>query len=183
MRAVIIIFVLLAVLAGAWFAASKGIIPVKQMVAQNPKMRPVLSALHLVPATAPKLPTLKLASSKPVKQKVSVEAAPEVVSPVQAPPVVTSAVLAPPPAIPASEVTLQAIYATMDPGDIARIAAKQTDTEVINILSSLDEKKAGSVMAALPVDRAARIAHVMATGEASPEKIASSRHHPATSIP
>lgn len=53
------------------------------------------------------------------------------------------------------------IYATMSADDIARISAKLPDPDVVAVLTSLDEKKSGKVLAALPVDRAARLTHRM----------------------
>ncbi len=50
------------------------------------------------------------------------------------------------------------IYDTMSPDDLARIFAKQGDNQVVLALSAMDEKKAGKVMAALPADRAAKLA-------------------------
>ena len=50
------------------------------------------------------------------------------------------------------------IYDTMSPDDLARIFAKQGDSQVVSALSAMDEKKAGKVMAALPADRAAKLA-------------------------
>ena len=53
------------------------------------------------------------------------------------------------------------IYATMSADDIARISAKLPDPDVVTVLTSLDEKKSGKILAALPVDRAAKITERM----------------------
>ena len=53
------------------------------------------------------------------------------------------------------------IYATMSADDIARISAKLPDPDVVAVLTALDEKKSGKILAALPVDRAAKITVLM----------------------
>ena len=67
---------------------------------------------------------------------------------------------APAPAAPLAALApkLADIYDTMSPDDLARIFAKQGDSQVVSALSAMDEKKAGKVMAALPADRAAKLA-------------------------
>ena len=71
---------------------------------------------------------------------------------------------------------LTAIYAAMSPDDIARIFAKVPDPDVIATLIQLDEKKAGKILAALPDDRAARLArrmsHPSMASAASPAPLA-----------
>ena len=45
--------------------------------------------------------------------------------------------------------------------DLARIFGKLPDPDVIQSLAQLDEKKAGQVLATLPVDRSARLTRRM----------------------
>ncbi len=49
----------------------------------------------------------------------------------------------------------------MSPDDLARIFTKLSDPAVIQSLLPMDEKKAGKLLAALPPDRAARLARQM----------------------
>jgi len=83
------------------------------------------------------------------------------------------------------------IYDTMKPDDLAHLFGKLSDASVADALSRMDEGKAGKVLVAMPVDRAAKITALMnrvasgaqpATGVAQ-EPLQSPTPSLATSVP
>ena len=66
-----------------------------------------------------------------------------------------------PTAAPDTAGKLSAIYTAMSADDLVTIFSKLPDPDVVSALMSLDEKKAGKVLAALPPARAARLTQEM----------------------
>jgi len=171
-KAVIGLLGVAALLGLAYGLAFFGIIPVQKMAGKSPALASALTALHLAkpkkpapgvpPALAPNpgqqaldAQKKKLAADRAQleKDRAALE------SQKQQPPAPPDGV--PPIPSPDNAAKLGAIYATMSADDLARIFGKLPDPDVIRSLSQIDEKKAGQVLAALPADRAARIARQM----------------------
>ena len=172
MKAVIGVFSVVALLGVLYGLAFLGVIPVQKMAGKSPALASALSALHLAkakkpaphaaPGPAPDPERVALDAQKKAlageraqleKDRASLEARKQ-------PPAATSDGASPTPA-PDDAAKLGAIYATMSPDDLSRIFGKLPDPDVIRSLTQLDEKKAGQVLAALPADRAARLARRM----------------------
>ena len=172
MKAVIGLFSVLALLGIVYGLAFLGIIPVQKMADKSPALASALATLHLakgkkaapstlpIPAPDPERQALdaqkkKLAADQAQleKDRAALEAQKR-----QAP---TSPDGGAPPPSSDNAAKLGAIYATMSADDLARIFGKLPDPDVIASLAQLDEKKAGQVLAALPVDRAARLTQKM----------------------
>ena len=175
MKAVLGLLALPVLLGVAYALAFVGVIPAQKMADRSPALGKTLIALRLAHAKRP-------AHAAPAPARVSPE--PQALDDERPRLQADRAPLdkdraaweaqkqpAPPAAAPAGGGTdaaadtaakLNAIYATMSPEDLARLFARQPDADVIGALSGFDEKKAGKVLAALPADRAARLAHGMA---------------------
>lgn len=167
----------LAVVLGALYGlAYFGIIPVQKMAGKNPAMAKLLRLAHLASAK-PKSVAKAVVQTKPDpamqalqaqqqqlaanraqfdKDKAAFEAEKQqAANPTAGPSAINGAGNSD------AAAKLSAIYATMQPDDIAKIFAKLPDPVVIQNLMSLDEEQAGKVLAALPSDRAARLTQLM----------------------
>lgn len=174
MKAIIGLLSVAALLGVVYGLAFFGIIPVQKMADKSPALASALTKLHLakakksvhslaspVPAPDPEQEALdtgkkKLAADQAQleKDRAAFEAQKQ-----QAPPTPDGAA---PPASSDNAAKLGAIYATMSADDLVRIFGKLPDSDVIQSLTQLDEKKAGQVLAAFPADRAARLTKQMA---------------------
>lgn len=170
MRATIVIVSLLLMLGAVYFLAKINVIPVGKLAASSPSLQKSFAMIGLwkPPVKKQVASKQKAPKKRPASQQVSFtrseNPSPNInptatvlnsSAPIGQTPAETA------PTASASELKLEAIYATMSPDDIARIGAKQPDSELIKLLSSLDEKKAGMVLAALPDARAAKITREM----------------------
>jgi flagellar motility protein MotE (MotC chaperone) len=171
MKAVLAIIALLGlVYALAFF----GILPAQKMADKNPALAHVLTTLHLAKIKKPIKGALAAAALSPEQQ--ALEAGKKKLAADQAQlakdraafetepqqgtaPALTASSSTP--AASSSSAKLSAIYATMSADDISHIFSKLPDPDVIGALTQLDEKKAGQVLAILPVDRAARLSRLM----------------------
>ena len=171
MKAVFGLLGLIVALGIVYGLAFFGVIPAQKMADKSPALASVLKTLHLAkaakrhpsalaPAAAPTPNPEQVALTAGKKQlesdrtqfdrdRLAWEAQKRQAS---AAPAVDAA---------GDGAKINAIYATMSADDIARISAKLPDPDVVAVLTSLDEKKSGKVLAALPVDRAARITERM----------------------
>ena len=193
MKAVIGVFSVVALLGVLYGLAFLGVIPVQKMAGKAPALASALSALHLAKAKKPApaaaaAPTpdperAALAAQKKAvaadrarleKDRADLEASKR--QPLAAGPNGGAS-----PA-PDDAAKLGAIYATMSPDDLSRIFGKLPDPDVIRSLTQLDEKKAGQVLAALPADRAARLARRMSAVSLASARPGSPTPSPRTSL-
>lgn len=173
MKAVIGLFSVVALLGIVYGLAFLGVIPVQRMAGKSPAMASALSALHLAKAKKPAPHAAAVLTPDP--ERVALDAQKKALAGGRAqlekdradlearkqqPPILPEGGTSPTPA-PDDAAKLGAIYATMSPDDLSRIFGKLPDPDVIRSLTQLDEKKAGQVLAALPADRAARLARRM----------------------
>jgi len=173
MKAVIGVFSAVALLGVLYGLAFLGVIPVQKMAGKSPAMASALSALHLARAKKPAPPAAAVPAPDP--ERVALGAQKKALAEERArlekdragleasrrqPPAAPDGGAPPAPAAD-DAAKLGAIYATMSPDDLSRIFGKLPDPDVIRSLTQLDEKKAGQVLAALPADRAARLARRM----------------------
>jgi flagellar motility protein MotE (MotC chaperone) len=172
MKAVLAFFGLCAVLGVVYALALFGVIPVQKMAAKSPAMAKVLIALHLGGPKHPKL-TAKAAPESPEQQMLDAEKTQldaqqaqltkdKAAFEAQQQQALATQNTAPATPQTDTDAKLIAVYATMDPDDLARIFAKLPDPQVIDAIVQLDERKGGAVLATLPPDRAARISEAMA---------------------
>ena len=174
MKAFLGLFGVLAVLGILYALAFFGILPVQKMADKNPSLASVLTKLHLAKVKKPM--KAALAANTPSPEQQALEAAKKKLATDQsqlekdrasfeaekqqaAAPAATTDPSAPTSSDSSSK--LSAIYATMSADDISHILGKLPDPDVIQALTQLDEKKAGQVLAILPVDRAARLSLLM----------------------
>ena len=186
MKALIGFLVLLIALAGAYVLAFLGIIPIKGLAKSSPSAAKALTAMHLykpakaaphavaaAPAEDPladERAALQSERAQLAKEKAALEKR-------------LSAPAAPRASVSTSP-KVAAIFDTMSPEDLARIFAKMPDGQVTNALGNLDERKAGKVLAALPVDRAARLTALMnRTTATTGQNPASPGSSPAMTVP
>lgn len=197
MKIVLIVLGLLVVLGAAYGLAFLGVIPVQKWADKNPSLAKTLTAMHLAKpkkAVVPAAPALKPDPQQQAldaeKQQIEADraqltkdrAAFEAAKQQAAAPSPAAGDGSQPGAASGTGDKLAAIYATMDPEDLAKIFAKQTDPVVIQSLSGLDEKKAGQVLAAMPADRAARLALLMQPATPKRPAAVPSPPHPATDL-
>lgn len=180
MKALFTIVGLLVTLAVLYALAFLGVIPVQKWADKNPGLAKPLMAMHL--ARAKRKPTLPApAAPKPDPQRQILAAAQKQLAADRTQLAKDrdafeaqkqqAAAPAPNAGVPGTDTNakLLAIYDTMSPDDIAKIFTKLPDPAVIQSLLPLDEKKAGKILAALPPDRAARLARrMMAAAPHSP---------------
>jgi flagellar motility protein MotE (MotC chaperone) len=186
MRAAIGIVVFVLILGAVYGLAFVGIIPVQKIADGNPSALRVLKALHLAKSKPLSKPVLAAARPRPAIDAAKNQT-PEQPS-VDAPKAQLDAGLAQisagveqpasaqssPPAVDERQ-RLIGIYGTMDPDDLANIFAHISDREAVQDLVSLDEKKAGKVLAALPADRAARLSELMVGITPAPAEVVHGR--------
>ena len=175
MKIAIPVFGVIVLLGIAYGLAFFGIIPAQKMADHSPGMASALISLHLAKAKKPKLAVGKSAVPATVspeqealntqkkqladgqaqlaKDRADFEAEKQ-----QAAASPTPGSAAPPAD---SQAKLNAIYAAMSADDLVTIFTKLPDPDVITALMSLDEKKAGKVLAALPPVRAAHLTQEM----------------------
>jgi len=192
-KAVIGVFGLVALLGVVYGLAFLGVIPAQKMAGKSPALASALSALHLAkakkaapsitPRPAPDPERQALDAQKKAladgraqleKDRADLEARR------QQPPAPQTG--ASPTPSPDDAAKLGAIYATMSPDDLSRIFAKLPDPDVVRSLTQLDEKKAGQVLAALPADRAARLARRMSAVSLASAPSGALARSPATSL-
>ena len=173
MKAVFGLFGVLALLGGAYGLAFLGIIPVQKMAGKSPGLASALVALHLAKAKKPAHSASPVAVPNPEQQALDAQKKKIAAGQAQLEKDRTALEAGKQPPAPASPdgtastpasdnaAKIGAIYATMSADDLARIFGKLPDPDVIRSLTQLDEKKAGQVLAALPADRAARLARRM----------------------
>jgi flagellar motility protein MotE (MotC chaperone) len=179
MKIAIPILGLIALLGVAYGLAFFGIIPTQKMADKSPGLAHTLIALHLAKAKKPKVTaSAEAGTTAPVvspeqdalntqkkqladaqaalaKQQADFEAQKQAATSTTA----QAATAAVP--VPDSAAKLSAIYAAMSADDLVTIFSKLPDPDVITALMSLDEKKAGKVLAALPPTRAAHLTQEM----------------------
>jgi len=176
MKIAIPILGLLALLGVAYGLAFFGIIPAQKMADHSPGLARTLIALHLAKAKKPMLTASAKASVASAvispeqealntrkKQLADAKAAlakeqADFEAQKQAAPAASSPTAAP---APDTVGKLNAIYAAMSPDDLVPLFSHLPDPDVITALMSLDEKKAGKVLAALPPTRAAHLTQKM----------------------
>ena len=174
MKAVIGVFSVVALLGVLYGLAFLGVIPVQKMAGKSPALASALSALHLAKAKKPApaaaaapTPDPERAALAAQKKAVAVDRArlekdrADLEASKRQPLAAGPNGSAHPTSSQDDAAKLGAIYATMSPDDLSRIFGKLPDPDVIQSLTQLDEKKAGQVLAALPADRAARLARRM----------------------
>ena len=174
MKVVIGLLSVLALLGVVYGLAFLGVIPVQKMAGKSPALAAALAALHLAKAKKPAHGASPVAAPNPEQQALNAQkkklaadqaqlekdrAALE--SRKQQPAAPADGGGASPPPASDNAAKLGAIYATMSADDLSRIFGKLPDPDVIASLAQIDEKKAGQVLAALPVDRAARLTQKM----------------------
>jgi flagellar motility protein MotE (MotC chaperone) len=191
MKSAIPIFGLIALLGVAYGLAFFGIIPTQKMADHSPGLAHTLIALHLAKAKKPTLtPAAKASAPASVvspeqealntqrkqiadaqaalaKQQADFESQKQAAS---APPAAAAGASTP---APDSATKLSAIYAAMSADDLVTIFSKLPDPDVITALMSLDEKKAGKVLAALPPTRAAHLTQEMSRPQPASHVVAS----------
>ncbi len=181
MKIAIPILGLLALLGVAYALAFFGIIPAQKMADKSPGLAHTLIALHLAKAKKPvkagktgptasvvispeqeALNTQKkqLADAKAefAKEQADFEAQKQATPTASA---ANSPTAASPSAAPDTAGKLSAIYAAMSADDLVTIFSRLPDPDVVSALMTLDEKKAGKVLAALPPARAAHLTQEM----------------------
>ena len=175
MKIAIPVLGLLALLGAAYGLAFFGIIPAQKMADKSPALASTLITLHLAKAKKLALTaTTKASAAAPVlspeqdalnaqkKQLADAQAAlakdrGDFEAQKQAAP---GALPTAAPA-PDSAAKMDAIYAAMSADDLVTIFTKLPDPDVVSALMTLDEKKAGKVLAALPPARAAHLTQEM----------------------
>ena len=172
MKAVIGLFSVVALLGVTYGLAFLGVIPVQKMAGKSPALASALSVLHLAkakkpaphaapgPAPDPERVALDAQKKALARERAQLEKDRASLEARKQPPAAAPDGASPTPASD-DAAKLGAIYATMSPDDLSRIFGKLPDPDVIRSLTQLDEKKAGQVLAALPADRAARLARRM----------------------
>jgi len=185
MKAAIGIFVFVLILGVLYGLAYVGVIPAQKIADGNPSALPILKALRLAKSKPAPKPMLTAAlPSPPVdpaknmaaeqasldaeKTQLDAERSQIAASQAQAAAPQTGSLGAD------QHQKLIGIYSTMGPDDLANILAHISDREAVQDLASLDEKKAGKVLAALPPARAARLSELM-TGVTPPTQSAPPR--------
>jgi flagellar motility protein MotE (MotC chaperone) len=184
MKAVLGFFGLLAVLGIVYALALFGVIPTQKLAAKSPAIAQALTALHLAKpikkslvatAPAPASPQQKMLDAE--KQQLDAQRAQldkdKTTFEAQQQQALAAPTSSNTPSGPDMGAKLTAIYATMDPDDLAKVFAKMPDPVVIQAVMQMDEKEGGAIFAALPPDRAARLSQIMA---------AHSPPHPATTV-
>jgi hypothetical protein len=205
MKAAIGILVFVLILGAVYGLAFVGVIPVQKIADGNPSALRFLMALHLAKSRPPSKRVLAAARPSPPVDaaKNPTPEQPRTDAPqtqLDAAPAQTSANVVQPASAqigspPVDErQRLIGIYGTMDPDDLANIFSHISDREAVQDLVSLDEKKAGKVLAALPADRAARLSELMVgitppaepvharpiSGNASAQPLTGPQSHPVT---
>ena len=171
------VLAIVAVLGLVYALAFFGILPAQKMADKNPALAPFLTTLHLAKIKKPIKGALAAVAPSPEQQALEAgkkklatdqaqlakdRAAFETEKQQAAAPAPTASSNAPAaPGASDNSAKLSAIYATMSADDISHILGKLPDPDVIQALTQLDEKKAGQVLAILPVDRAARLSRLM----------------------
>lgn len=185
MKALFTVVGLLVALAVLYGLAFVGVIPVQKWADKNPKLAKPLMAMHLARAKHKSaLPASAVAPVPPDPQQQALRAGQKQLAADRAqlakdreaweaekqqaatPPANGNA--SPANAASDTNAKLSAIYDTMSPDDLAKIFTKLSDPAVIQSLLPMDEKKAGKVLAALPPDRAARLARQMMASSPRP---------------
>ena len=166
------VVVVLGVLYGLAFF---GILPVQKMADKSPALGGVLRTLHLAKAAKPRAAAKTSAPARNPEQ-AALDAGKKQLDSDRAQfdqdrlaweAQKRQASQAPAADAGANAAKINAIYDTMSADDIARICEKLPDPDVVGVLTALDEKKSGKILAALPADRAARITQRMShTGAA-----------------
>ncbi len=164
MKVVLPILALLVALGVVYVLAFMGVLPAQKWADKSPKLAPVLRALHLAKARKKAAPAPLTATAKPAPMQKALADGQKQLAADRAQLVKDQAAFAAqkqqaaaaPLAASASPVPetaskLNAIYATMSADDLARLFAKLPDPVIIQSLTALDEKKAGQVLAALPL--------------------------------
>jgi flagellar motility protein MotE (MotC chaperone) len=175
MKSILPIFGVMVLVGVAYGLAFFGILPTQKMADNSPELAKTLIAMHLAKAKKPHLAAAKHTAPAAISpeqealntqkkqladgqaqlakaqadfeaQKQQAAAAPASVS------AVTPA---------DSQAKLNAIYAAMSPDDLVTIFTKLPDPDVVGALMTLDEKKAGKVLAGLPPTRAAHLTQEM----------------------
>ena len=169
------IFGVIVLLGLAYGLAFFGVIPAQKMADKSPELAKTLIAMHLAKSKKPQWAAAKNAvpamispeqealntqkkqladgQAQLAKDQADFEAQKQ-----QAAAPLASGSVSPAADSPAK---LNAIYAAMSADDLVTIFTKLPDPDVINALMSLDEKKAGKVLAALPPTRAAHLTQEM----------------------
>ncbi len=188
MKIAIPILGLFALLGVAYGLAFFGIIPAQKMADKSPSLANALIALHLAKAKKPLTASAKTSTTAPVispeqealntqkkqiadaqaalaKQQADFEAQKQAAS---SPTAQAAAAAAPDTAG-----KISAIYAAMSADDLVTIFSHLPDPDVVSALMTLDEKKAGKVLAALPPTRAAHLTQEMSHPRPIPRAVAS----------
>jgi len=190
MKIAIPVLGLLALLGIAYALAFFGIIPAQKMADHSPGLAPALIAMHLAKAKKP----AKVGKTGPIAssvispeqealntQRKQLAAAKAALAKAQADfeaqkqAALTSSSAASSSAAPApdSAAKLSAIYAAMSADDLVTIFSHLPDPNVVSALMTLDEKKAGKVLAALPPTRAAHLTQEMSHPRPASRAVAS----------
>ena len=178
---------LVALLGAAYGLAFFGIIPVQKMAAKSPGLAPVLISLHLAKAKKPQPAKTAVAQAPSSPEQEALNTQKKQISDAEAQLAKEQAdfeaqkaapsVSAAPgtPAVPTQDTAgkLSEIYAAMSPDDLVTIFAKLPDPDVVSALMSLDEKKAGKVLAGLPPIRAAHLTQEMSHPRPASHAVAS----------
>ena len=171
MKIVVVILVLLLAAIGSFAGLLYGhVIKTDKLAQSSPAAASLFTSMGLY--NAPHVKATKTAKTKTATAK-TVAAEPQALvasTPQPVPqPIVKSQLKVqmaadPPPTTPVMPFSakLTDIYDSMNPDDLAKIFAKQADSEVVRAMQSMDERKAGKVLSALPPDRAAKIATMLA---------------------
>jgi flagellar motility protein MotE (MotC chaperone) len=198
MKIAIPILGLIALLGVAYGLAFFGIIPTQKMADHSPGLAHTLIALHLAKAKKPILTAAAKASPAAsvvspeqdalntqkkqladaqaalAKQQAEFEAQKQAASASSsAPPAASTLAAGTSAPVPDSAAKISAIYAAMSADDLVTIFSKLPDPDVITALMSLDEKKAGKVLAALPPTRAAHLTQEMSHPQPASHVVAS----------
>ncbi|MGI4790163.1 MAG: MotE family protein [Janthinobacterium lividum] len=167
---------LIALLGVAYGLAFFGIIPAQKMADKSPGLAKTLISLHLAKAKKPMLASKtkntpavvspeqealntqqkQLADGKAqlAKDQADFEAQKQAAA--------TAPIAANSAPVPDTAGKLSAIYTAMSPDDLLQIFGRLPDPDVISALMTMDEKKAGKVLAGLPPARAAHLTQEMA---------------------
>jgi hypothetical protein len=184
MKAVYGILGLIIVVGVCYLVAFFGIIPTQKIADGSPGVGKVLVALHLAKARAKPKPLMSATPPPPAVdpfQQALADGQKQLAADrakldankaafAQSKPQSSGTQFAGTAARADTQAKLLAIYATMSADDLAQIMSKQSDQAAIDAIMSLDEKKAGKVLAALPTVRAARISMIMAHSEMTATK-------------
>lgn len=170
MKAVFALLGTVVVLGLLYGLAFFGVLPVQKMADKSPALSGFLKALHLAKAKPHALPAVATSAPAPNPEQAALDTGKKQLQADRTQfdqdrlaweAQKRQASLAPAGDAGANAAKINAIYDTMSADDIARICEKLPDPDVAGVLTALDEKKSGKILAALPADRAARITRRM----------------------